>query len=64
MATVVGAHVSMRDMALDLVPLAEQARAAGVLGGAGREVLPLTKRNARKWADAPKQYGLEHVDAA
>jgi hypothetical protein len=58
----VGMHVSMAELAKQLVPLAEEARANGTLGGPGRVVLAMSKRNVRKWAQHPTQYGLDGVD--
>lgn len=58
----VGQHVSMPELVRALVPLAEEARTAGVLGGAGRVVLAMSKRNVRKWASRPTEFGLDQVD--
>ncbi len=60
-AAVAGA-MDMRMLAAALKPLHAKAVQAGIVGGSGRQVLPLTRRNATKWSQEPTRYALQGVD--
>lgn len=58
----VAGSLNMATLVVALRPLQAAAREAGILGGASRQVLPITRRNAVKWSQEPTRYALQGVD--